>query len=70
MSDSATTQQPPDTPSPTSSQPPSSAPEFWFVATCLIVPVLWGVVVHRIFRRLQDLQKPADDDSVWPDYQI
>ncbi|WP_077027917.1 hypothetical protein [Fuerstiella marisgermanici] len=70
MPNSAETQQSVQQPAEQSPVPQSSVPEFWFVATCLVVPVLWGVIVHRVFRRLQSRPKPADNDSVWPDFQI
>lgn len=50
----------------------TNAPSVLFVAACIILPILWGVVVHRVFRRLRGREKPSEvqNDSVWPDYQI
>ena len=44
----------------------------WFIAACLVLPVIWGVLVHEVFRRWRnDSETPTEEsDSVWPDYQI
>ncbi|MEQ9411061.1 MAG: hypothetical protein RIK87_25340 [Fuerstiella sp.] len=58
-------------PNPGSAGDPEPA-EPLFVLTCLVAPVLWGIVVHRVFRHLRGRQRSTSDDadSVWPDYQI
>lgn len=47
-------------------------PRILFVLACLVVPILWGVVVHRSFelveRRLKGDHRPNDGN--FPDYQI
>lgn len=40
-----------------------------FVASCLLLPVVWGVLVHYLFRWFAKRgQGQVRDD--WPDYQI
>ena len=44
-----------------------------FVAACLLLPVVWGVVVNWLFnlwngRKVREAED--DDDWVFPDYQI
>lgn len=43
-----------------------------FVGACVVLPILWGVIVHRIFRRIRGEEQPPEvpNDSVWPDYEI
>jgi uncharacterized membrane protein YhdT len=43
----------------------------WFACCCLALPVLWGVVVHLVFRRLRRKGQPErEQEAGWPDYQI
>ncbi len=44
----------------------------WTVAAAVVLPVIWGIVVHAAFKKIRGDQKSAesDSDSVWPDYQI
>lgn len=44
----------------------------WWIAACLVLPVLWGVLVHEVFRRWRRTTDATSEqtDSVWPDYQI
>lgn len=50
---------------------PASQSGFWFITSCLVLPVVWGVVVHLVFRRLRRRRHSEEtNDSVWPDYQI
>ena len=54
---------------PGSETPITSGP--LFVSACLIVPVLWGVIVHQVFKRIRKKIRPdAPSSNVWPDYQI
>lgn len=53
------------TPSPANS--PSRS--VWFVVSCLLLPVLWGAIVHQVFSRIRGGRRPRSD-SGWPDYQI
>lgn len=43
-----------------------------FVIACLLLPILWGVIVHRLFefveRRLKQDRRPNDGN--YPDFQI
>lgn len=50
----------------------SATVSVWFVVACLVLPVIWGILVHEVFRRWRnDPETPAEEtDSVWPDYQI
>ena len=52
---------------------PAPAPDIgWTVAAAVVLPVIWGVVVHVAFKKIRGDQKTTqpDSDSVWPDYQI
>ena len=45
--------------------------EIWFACGCIALPVLWGVIVHLVFRRLRKKgQPPREQEAGWPDYQI
>jgi uncharacterized membrane protein YhdT len=45
--------------------------QLWFACCCIALPVLWGVVVHLIFRRLRKEGQPEREQQAgWPDYQI
>ena len=35
----------------------SSTPSALFVGACVVLPILWGVIVHRVFRRLRRQEK-------------
>lgn len=47
----------------------------WFIAACIVLPVVWGILVHWVFQRLRR-NRPrtrtdrADHEPSWPDYQI
>lgn len=63
------------TTSPATSSPNQPAEQpvngLWFVASCLLLPVVWGVLVHLLFNRLRRKQRPDKlTDTGWPDYQI
>jgi len=47
-------------------------PRIGFVLLCLIFPVVWGVVIHRLFEWLHRVFKksPSESNSKYPDYQI
>lgn len=60
---------------------PASAPESdvadqpvvgpWFITSCLLLPVVWGVLVHLVFNRLRRKTRPDKlTETGWPDYQI
>ena len=50
-------------------EPPVNGP--LFVLSCVLLPVIWGVLVHRVFNKLRRTDRPAKlSDSGWPDYQI
>ena len=42
-----------------------------YVMACIVLPVLWGTIVHWIFQHIRSRQnsehRSADN---WPDYQI
>lgn len=42
-----------------------------YVAACVVVPVLWGTLIHWTFQRIRRRQN-SDSRSPdnWPDYQI
>lgn len=40
-----------------------------YILACLLLPIVWGVVVHALFHYLDRRRTPEDDD-VFPDYQI
>lgn len=42
-----------------------------FAIACVVLPILWGVLVHFVFQWLRRCkpQKNSDDNG-WPDYQI
>jgi cobalamin biosynthesis Mg chelatase CobN len=43
----------------------------WVVLATVVLPVLWGVLVHRIFQHFRTRSKPTASESPrWPDYQI
>lgn len=43
----------------------------WFITSCLLLPVIWGVLVHLVFNRLRRRQRPGKlRETGWPDYQI
>ncbi|MEO2019693.1 MAG: hypothetical protein ABGZ53_35620 [Fuerstiella sp.] len=45
--------------------------QVWFACCCIALPVLWGVVVHLVFRRLRGKGQPErEQEAGWPDYQI
>ena len=46
--------------------PPSGTSGFWFMSACLVLPVLWGLLVHRLFRYFRGRQAERE----WSDYQI
>ena len=51
--------------------PVDLASQIWFVGCCLSLPVLWGIVVHLVFRRLRRKGQPErEQEAGWPDYQI
>lgn len=63
------------TTSPATSSPDQPAEQpvngLWFVASCLLLPVVWGVLVHLLFNRLRRKQRPDKlTETGWPDYQI
>ena len=39
---------------------------FLFIGACVVLPVLWGLLVHRLFRYIRGRQA----DREWTDYQI
>jgi hypothetical protein len=42
-----------------------------FVCACIVMPVLWGVIVHQIFKRVRKKERPDRIvDAAGPDYQI
>jgi len=42
-----------------------------FVLACLVLPILWGVIVNRLFNFWQgEAEDVADDEPIFPDYQI
>lgn len=41
-----------------------------FVFCCLTLPVLWGVLVHAVFKKLRPRPKRRKRADDWPDYQI
>lgn len=42
-----------------------------FVAACVILPVIWGIVVHLVFTWLRKKYRSENDGApAWPDYQI
>jgi hypothetical protein len=45
-------------------------PRLAFVAACLAIPVAWGVIVNWLFDLWQRRPVEADDDRIFPDYQI
>lgn len=56
-------------PTPTAGSTEFSGP--LFVSACVVLPVIWGVIVHLVFTWLR---KKYDSDEQgapsWPDYQI
>ncbi|MDG1898216.1 MAG: hypothetical protein P8J37_25215 [Fuerstiella sp.] len=61
----------------TAPEPPGKAPvdlqsQVWLTCCCIALPVLWGVVVHLIFRRIRTRkgQPEREQEAGWPDYQI
>lgn len=59
------------TESETASKPAASQRSAWFIASCLLLPVVWGVLVHQVFSRLRKKQRPdRSRETGWPDYQI
>ncbi len=45
--------------------------QVWFACCCIALPVLWGVIVHLVFRRLRGKGQPErEQEAGWPDYQI
>ncbi len=52
---------------------PEIARRIGFVALCLILPVVWGVAVNYAFDLWQKKRQAvheAEDEAVFPDYQI
>lgn len=42
-----------------------------FILSCLLLPVLWGVIVHLFFNKLRRNRRPSKlSETGWPDYQI
>ena len=41
-----------------------------FIIACLVLPVVWGWLVHALFRFVSRKIKRQDDDSIFPDFQI
>ncbi|MDA1017641.1 MAG: hypothetical protein O3A00_24680 [Planctomycetota bacterium] len=39
-------------------------------ATCIALPVIWGVIVNWLFDLWSGRKSDSDDDSIFPDYQI
>gem|GEM_PF-2671239 len=39
-----------------------------YVGGCVVLPVLWGALIHWVFQRLRRYQDQSPDH--WPDYQI
>ena len=65
---SSAAQQP--TPDPEKS-PLGATSDLWFVASCLLLPVIWGILVHLVFSRLRKKKRPdRSREAGWPDYQI
>ena len=50
--------------------------EFWerigLTLACITIPVLWGAIVNWLFNRWRDHRSDvkAEDESIFPDYQI
>ena len=43
----------------------------WFVLSCLLLPVVWGMIVHQIFQRLRQTLRPLPrKEPESSDYQI
>ena len=45
---------------------PDASTDLLFISACIAVPVLWGLLVHRLFRYFRGRQA----DREWTDYQI
>jgi hypothetical protein len=42
-----------------------------FIVACLVLPVVWGWLVHALFRVIERKRFGQDDnDSIFPDFQI
>ncbi len=41
-----------------------------FVGLCLLLPVVWGAIVNRMFDLWQRRPTEAGDDRIFPEYQI
>ncbi|GAB4138586.1 MAG: hypothetical protein Tsb009_06880 [Planctomycetaceae bacterium] len=42
-----------------------------FVLACLLLPMLWGVIVNWVYNFWSERsERKADDDTIFPDYQI
>jgi len=42
-----------------------------FIAACLVLPIVWGWIVHALFRYLERQRfNQNDDEPIFPDYQI
>ena len=58
-------------PEPAQKVPADLQSQLWFACCCIALPVLWGVVVHLVFRRLRRKGQPErEQEAGWPDYQI
>lgn len=51
-------------------EPSGLGEQVLFIAACLVIPILWGVIVHRLFARFRFKRRPENQASSWPDYQI
>ena len=59
----------------TSATPPADVSDLlsqvWFACCCIALPVVWGVIVHMVFRRIRGKGQPErEQEAGWPDYQI
>lgn len=64
----------------TAGSPPEERPpvieRIAFIAACLVLPVLWGIAVNRVFdlwqKRSADAEEPggSNDEPIFPDFQI
>ena len=43
----------------------------WFVVSCILLPVAWGIIVHQVFRRIRKTRRPDNTrEQTDSDYQI
>jgi|GEM_PF-1031234 len=51
--------------------PQQSGVGIWFVVSCILLPVVWGMIVHQVFKRLRKSHRPKGSrEQTGNDFQI